>query len=374
MTNFIRRRLQVFVSSTYHDLIEERQAAVEAILAAGHIPAGMELFPSCDASQLQVIKEWIDESDVYLLIFGGRYGSIEPETGKSYSQLEFEYALQTNKPLFSCVIKDDALEHRTMERGRAVLELGNPSALQHFREIVTGKTVRFWSDAKDIKIIVGETLGHFSRREDLVGWVRPTERANISALADEIARLSKENSDLRQEFFTKAIPNRADLYRSCIDLVKSSQQIRDTSWGQYTRPLDEFALAARQEYRRAVSEAIRKGRSYRELFSKSEQRSELISDAKQKLQQKGGYEAKILDIDLSRISILDFMIGDDSKVILSHVDARHEVPTFLYVHSRDVAQIFLRLFQECWSLANDLAKSVKDAKQSHRGTDRGSRR
>lgn len=38
------KKLQVFVSSTYTDLIEERQAAVEAILDAGHIPAGMELF------------------------------------------------------------------------------------------------------------------------------------------------------------------------------------------------------------------------------------------------------------------------------------------------------------------------------------------
>ena len=32
------KKLQVFVSSTYTDLIEERQAAVEAIPNAGHIP------------------------------------------------------------------------------------------------------------------------------------------------------------------------------------------------------------------------------------------------------------------------------------------------------------------------------------------------
>lgn len=36
-----KKKLQVFVSSTYVDLKEERQAAVEAILNAGHIPAGM---------------------------------------------------------------------------------------------------------------------------------------------------------------------------------------------------------------------------------------------------------------------------------------------------------------------------------------------
>ena len=40
----MNKKIQVFISSTYTDLIEERQAAVEAILDAGHIPAGMELF------------------------------------------------------------------------------------------------------------------------------------------------------------------------------------------------------------------------------------------------------------------------------------------------------------------------------------------
>src|SRR5947208_16085775 len=104
MVNFIRKRLQVFVSSTFTDLIKERQAAVEAILTAGHIPAGMELFTAGDESQMEVIKQWIDESD-YLLILGGRYGSIEPKTTKSYTQLEYEYALSKGKPVFACVIK-----------------------------------------------------------------------------------------------------------------------------------------------------------------------------------------------------------------------------------------------------------------------------
>ena len=55
-----KRKLQVFVSSTFADLKEERQAAVEAILTAGHIPAGMELFAAGDESQMNVIKRWIE--------------------------------------------------------------------------------------------------------------------------------------------------------------------------------------------------------------------------------------------------------------------------------------------------------------------------
>src|SRR5919205_3446113 len=99
-----RKKYQVFISSTFTDMKAERQAAVEAILTAGHIPAGMELFAAGDESQMKVIKRWIDESDVFLLILGGRYGSIEPESQKSYIQLEYEYALEQNKPFFAVVI------------------------------------------------------------------------------------------------------------------------------------------------------------------------------------------------------------------------------------------------------------------------------
>jgi len=63
----LKRKLQVFISSTFQDLITDRQAGVSATLKAGHIPAGMELFTSGDKSQLDTIRNWIDESDVYLL-------------------------------------------------------------------------------------------------------------------------------------------------------------------------------------------------------------------------------------------------------------------------------------------------------------------
>ena len=122
MVSFLKKRLQVFVSSTYLDLKQERQAAVSAILSAGHIPAGMELFTAGDQSQMEVIKQWIDQSDVYLLILGSRYGSIEPETEKSYTHLEYEYAVSKNKPLFACVIKDSAIEPRVQELGKMFLK------------------------------------------------------------------------------------------------------------------------------------------------------------------------------------------------------------------------------------------------------------
>lgn len=197
MVDFPRKRLQVFVSSTYSDLILERQAAVEAILSAGHIPAGMELFTAGDESQMDVIKQWIEESDVYMLILGGRYGSIEPKSDKSYTQLEYEYAISLNKPFFACVIKENAIDSRVKLHGACVIETERSKQLRDFRQNVLNKMVKFWEDTKDIKIATIEALSQFARKENLIGWVRPNQIANLPAITDEFTRLSKENAELR---------------------------------------------------------------------------------------------------------------------------------------------------------------------------------
>ncbi len=112
----MRKKLQVFVSSTFLDLKDERQKAVEGILKAKHIPAGMELFKAGNESQLETVKRWINESDVYLLILGGRYGTLEPSTGKSYTQIEYEYALDKGIPMFAFVIKINSCKGNVTER------------------------------------------------------------------------------------------------------------------------------------------------------------------------------------------------------------------------------------------------------------------
>jgi len=173
-----KKKLQVFVSSTYSDLREERQAAVEAILTAGHIPAGMELFAAGDQTQMDVIKRWIDESDIFFLLLGGRYGSIDPDTKKSYIQLEYEYAQQKGKPIFAVVIDEDYLKERVKVRGIEVYETDNPQQLKDFRAILLTKLVKIWHHPKDIELAVLKTLSEFARRDDLIGWIPGDQAVN----------------------------------------------------------------------------------------------------------------------------------------------------------------------------------------------------
>lgn len=194
------RKLQVFVSSTFEDLKEERQAAVQAILNAGHIPAGMELFAAGDKSQMQVIRDWIQESDVFMLILGGRYGSIEPESDQSYIQLEYEYATKNDIPHFAVVISERGLDLKVEKQGKGVLELAHSEKYNEFKKLVTAsKMVKFWDNTSEIELAVFKSLAEFNKREELVGWVRGNETANNALLAEEMARLGKENAELREE-------------------------------------------------------------------------------------------------------------------------------------------------------------------------------
>jgi hypothetical protein len=194
----MKRRLQVFVSSTFTDLLLERQAAVSAILKAGHIPAGMELFTAADRSQMETIKQWIDESDVYMLILGGRYGTIEPTSGVSYTELEYDYALQQSKPVFAVVVTDAALEARVKSAGSSYMEKENPKELALFRKKVLSNISSFFEDPKDIKLCVHESLADFAANRDLKGWVPGDELIDTKPLFDEIRKLTEESRRLKE--------------------------------------------------------------------------------------------------------------------------------------------------------------------------------
>jgi hypothetical protein len=163
----MNKKYQVFISSTYLDMRAERQAAVEAILDAGHIPAGMELFAATDKEQMEVIRGWIDQSDIFMLILGGRYGAIEPESGKSYIHLEYEHAVSTGKPFFALYMPDEALNKKVMSAGKDVMEQNDTKAFNEFRKTVKSKLCSEIEDVKDIKINVPKSIRNLAETRKL---------------------------------------------------------------------------------------------------------------------------------------------------------------------------------------------------------------
>ncbi len=207
----MRKKLQIFISSTYTDLKPERQAAVEAILIAGHIPAGMELFSAGNESQLETVKRWIDESDIYLLILGGRYGTIEPSSQKSYTQVEYEYALHRGMPVFAVVINDDALEQKVKIHGQGVLELVNREKYMDFKSLALSKISKFFDEPKDIKLAIHETLADFLKRFQFSGWISGKEVPDIKLALEENIKMRKENDELKRKIKESVQVNKKNL-------------------------------------------------------------------------------------------------------------------------------------------------------------------
>src|SRR5918997_1770382 len=137
----MEKRYQVFVSSTFADLREERQRVIQTLMEMDCIPSGMELFPAVDEEQWEFIKRLIDDCDYYLLIIGGRYGSTTPE-GVSYTEKEYDYAIEKG-------IKVIALLHENpdeipMKKSETDPELRG--RLKAFRDKVSqNRLVRFWN-------------------------------------------------------------------------------------------------------------------------------------------------------------------------------------------------------------------------------------
>lgn len=180
----MNKKLQVFVSSTYTDLVEERQAAVEAILDSGHIPAGMELFKA-GKSQMKTIQKWIDSSDVYVLILGGRYGSIEEDSGLSYTELEYKYALSKNIPVFAIVLDDSFLYIKAASDGKdTVFEKDNIKKYDSFKDFVKTKIVKFAKNKDQISSILHSQLNDIINDDEynLKGWVRSTPNNGLYSL------------------------------------------------------------------------------------------------------------------------------------------------------------------------------------------------
>ena len=186
------KRYQVFVSSTYADLKQERQRVIQALMEMDCIPAGMELFPAADDEQWAFIKRIIDDCDYYLIIIGGRYGSTTPE-GISYTEKEFDYALERSLKIVALLHE----EPDSIPVNKSDIDPTLRQKLKIFREkVASNRLVKFWKSAEELPGMVALSLSKTIKTYPAVGRVRASSVASEEMLI-EINELRKENSELR---------------------------------------------------------------------------------------------------------------------------------------------------------------------------------
>lgn len=180
----IDKRYQVFVSSTYEDLQPERQEVMRALLELDCIPSGMELFPAASEDQWTVIKRVIDDCDYYIVIVAGKYGSTDAN-GQSYTEKEYRYALEQDKPIIAFLHKDPS----SLPAKQTEQKDPNRKNLGKFRAFVQeNKLCKFWESAEGLGSVVSRSLVQLIKNHPAVGWVRADLVPDESA-AQEILRL-----------------------------------------------------------------------------------------------------------------------------------------------------------------------------------------
>ncbi|MFW2581227.1 DUF4062 domain-containing protein [Aliarcobacter butzleri] len=184
------KKYQIFISSTFKDLETERNSIIKAILEMYHIPIGMEMFSAEDEDQWEIIRRTIDISDYYILILGLRYGS-ETSEGISFTQKEYEYALERKIPILAFLLDEKApLSQDKRDNDLTKINLFRSTVLKN------SKMSGFWKNTDELTKGVSISLMKQIMQKPGIGWIRG-DQAISTELSEELTHLSKENRELR---------------------------------------------------------------------------------------------------------------------------------------------------------------------------------
>lgn len=191
------RRYSIFISSTYKDLINIREKLMKTVLKMNQFPVGMELFNAGDSAQWDIIERTIRMTDYYVLILGHRYGTLG-EDGLGYTEMEFNFAQELGIPIISFIRKEDVLTKPSERDDDPKLK----KKLEDFRKkAMTSRMVEFWENENEIPEKLSIALMKEIIENPGIGWVRGDQVISPET-SNELARLSKENNELREKLST----------------------------------------------------------------------------------------------------------------------------------------------------------------------------
>ncbi|PWV99856.1 uncharacterized protein DUF4062 [Hoeflea marina] len=187
-----QKRYQVFISSTFSDLGEERRAVQDVVISNGDFPVQMESFPAADEDQFDFIKSLIDQCDYYVLIIAGRYGTVAKD-GLSYTHKEFRYAASKGVPVLVILHGDSGTI--AVEKSEKT-DAGKKLLADFIDEVQIGRLRKTWTTLDGLKLAVREALDHAKATKPRVGWIRGDSVTSLETL-EELNVVRKENEKFR---------------------------------------------------------------------------------------------------------------------------------------------------------------------------------
>ncbi|SDL48087.1 protein of unknown function [Paracoccus chinensis] len=189
----------------------------------------MEAFVASNEGQWDVIKRVIDECDYYILIIGGRYGSMTPE-GMSYTEKEYRYAKEIGLPVLAFVHG----EPESIPVGKTEKDAGSRQKLDSFRsEVMAIHPIRSWKTPSELGGLVSRSLVREIKISPRPGWIRNDGSSPISLL-ERINDLSEENQRLQEQLEAQKAEEDDDSLESGDDRVTvyGWRRERDVEWNR----------------------------------------------------------------------------------------------------------------------------------------------
>ncbi len=167
--------MKVFISSTFRDLEEEREKLHISLKKAGLESLGMEFFVAEPNTSKEVCLREIKEAQLVLLLIADSYGSIDDETQKSYTHLEFLEA-QKAKIETLALLKKNPTDSNTRSFQAEVME--------------SGITVDFFEDITEIWRVLFPALFKYLIQKGLL----PSKVCTFNDFTHFYANSSQESS------------------------------------------------------------------------------------------------------------------------------------------------------------------------------------
>lgn len=163
-------RYSVFLSSTFEDLKEIRKELSYSLFMNGYMVNNMESFGARNSGVWEVIKESIADSDMLVMVIAGRYGSINPDESISFTEQEYNYAIENGIPVLVFIWDRNAISIADCDTGK------KQRKLEAFINRITGErtVMKNWTDVDSLKLAVITALNREKNNPDILkkGWIK----------------------------------------------------------------------------------------------------------------------------------------------------------------------------------------------------------
>ena len=152
---------KVFLSSTYNDLVDYREIAIETIRRFGWLSVAMEDFLSKDERPKDLCLDQVKQCDLYVGIFAHRYGHKPKGDSQSITEQEYRCARASGIECLIFIIKEDyPCCKKWIDRGK-----NEKSLLSLKKELGSNHTISFFTNKDNLSTLLSASLANYTRKE-----------------------------------------------------------------------------------------------------------------------------------------------------------------------------------------------------------------